>query len=123
MMRFAIVLLMAGMLSGCGFSEYKAKEDTKTKLIVKAISDSKSTVAGMTTTEALSIVLVASGKYVKIGGWACDKNIKDGSYDVWLDLTINDNPGKLHWVVDAGNNLSPANDLAQKVTVQQKLKL
>jgi len=73
--------------------------------------------------DALSIVLVASGKYVKVIGWDSKKNVKDGSYDVWLNLTVNDNTEKLHWVVDENNNLHPADDLSQKVSVKQKLKL
>ena len=105
------------------FSTYHDKEASTTKQVVKAVSNSESTIPGTKMLDALTLALTASGKYVKVGGWSCDKNIKDGGYDVWLSLTVNDNPVKLHWVVDANNNLHPANDLAQKVTAAQRLNL
>lgn len=122
-MRVVIAIVLIGTLAGCGFSDYRAREDAKSKAIVKAVTNSESTVSGTKTLDALSFVLAASGKYVTVGGWSCNKNTKDGSYDVWLDLTVNDVVEKLHWVVDAENNLFPANDLAQKITIRQRLVL
>ena len=125
-MRTAILcmlIVMVIVVAGCGFSEYKAKEEAHSKALFHAIMESESTIPGTKMVDALSIVLVASGKYVKVIGWDSKKNVKDGSYDVWLNLTVNDNTEKLHWVVDENNNLHPADDLSQKVSVKQKLKL
>jgi len=125
MMRFLLCVIMLLMVSvhGCGFSEYAAKEDAKKKAIVSAIMSSKSTINGVKMVDAFSLCLAATGKYVKIEGWSCDKNIKDDSYDVWFSFTANDNPEKLHWVVDKDNFLHPANDLTQKISVRQKLNI
>ena len=120
---YIAVVLALFLLSGCGFSEYQAKEDAKQKAILKAIMESESKLPGTKMPEALNFVLVVSGKYVKVDGWNCNKNVKDGSYDVWLNLTVNDRSEKLHWVVDSENVLHPANDLAQSVSVKQKLHL
>lgn len=122
-MRVIAVIIFLGVFTGCGFSEYKAREDVKTKAIVKAVTNSESVITGTKTVDALSFALAASDKYIKVGGWTCNKNVNDGSYDVWLDLTVNDVAQKLHWVVDSENNLFPANDLAQKITIRQKLVL
>jgi hypothetical protein len=105
------------------FSQYQAKEDARSKAIINAVMVSKSSIPGIKMVDAFSILLAASGKYVKIIGWDCKKNVKDDNYDVWLNLTVNDNAEKLHWVVDKENFLHPANDLAQKVSVRQQLTL
>jgi hypothetical protein len=115
--------MVFSVICGCGFSEYSAKEDAKKESIVKAIIESKSTVNNVKSIDALSIVLAVSGKFTKDYKWQCDKNVNDGSYDVWLSFVANDNPVKIHWVVDKDNNLFPANDLAQKITVKQKLNI
>lgn len=118
-----IGLGLIGLYFYGSFSDYSAKEGAKTKAIIHAVMASNSTMPGTRMVDAVSIALTASGKYVKVGGWSCNKNIKDGSYDVWLDLVVNDRPERLHWVVDKDDNLFPANDLAQAVSVRQKLKL
>lgn len=121
-----VVLLAIGLFAQniySKFAAYSKKEGEREKAIVQAVMVSQSVVPGMKTLDALSLVLSASGKYVKVGGWACNKDLKDDSYNIWLDLAVNDQPEKLHWVVDVDNNLIPANDLAQKITIRQKIPL
>jgi hypothetical protein len=128
-LKTALIVVLSMVVAGLmtyaysGFSEYQTKEDARKKAIINAVMDSDSMLPKTKMVDALSFVLTASGKYVKVGGWSCDSNIKDGGYDVWLNLTVNDNEEKLHWVVDKDYNLYPANDLAQKISVVQQLKM
>ncbi|MRR33190.1 hypothetical protein EG829_00625 [bacterium] len=103
---------------GCGFRGYQEKEDARSKAAITAVQQSESTFPGVDTTNAIAGLLAtmeSRGKYVKINGWSCDKNMNDSNYDVWFTVTINDVQDKYHWVVK-GKEVMPANELAQAVT-------
>jgi hypothetical protein len=125
MRRLVAALFMVLAISGCGFSEYREKEKALSKSAIESVQKSESVVKGTNTLNILALTLKlieSSGKYVKVDGWSCDKNIKDDCYDVWFSVAINEIDQKYHWIIK-GNELIPANDLAQTVTIRQMITL